>query len=59
MSTTILKNEIDGQAFSELTEDDIRTMTKKLGVVKKMSPKSVSVSFSLSRDVKIDVVGLK
>ena len=32
----VLENEIDGQAFSELSEDDIRTMTQKLGIVKKI-----------------------
>ena len=30
------ENEIDGQAFSELTEDDVRRMTEKLGIVKKI-----------------------
>ena len=30
------ENEIDGQAFCELSEDDIRLMTPKLGVVKKI-----------------------
>ena len=27
------ENEIDGQAFSELSEDDVRRMTPKLGIV--------------------------
>ena len=30
------ENEIDGQAFSELSEDDVRRMTPKLGIVKKI-----------------------
>ena len=30
------ENEIDGQAFCELSEDDVRLMTPKLGVVKKI-----------------------
>ena len=32
----VLENEIDGQAFSELSEDGICRMTQKLGVVKKI-----------------------
>ena len=30
------ENEIDGQAFSELSEDDVRRMTQKLGIVKRI-----------------------
>ena len=32
----LLDNEIDGPAFIELTENDIKTMIKPLGVVKKI-----------------------
>lgn len=35
-SSWFAENEIDDQAFTELTEDDVRMMTDKLGVMKKI-----------------------
>lgn len=31
-----IENEVDGQAFLELSENDVKTLTPKLGVVKKV-----------------------
>jgi len=36
VSLSITENEIDGQAFLDLSEDDVKSLTSKLGVVKKI-----------------------
>ena len=55
---TFLEEEVDGQAFMDLTEDDIKSLGKKIGVIKKLCrlQKSVSCLINVHSEYRLDAL---